>query len=249
MNLALDATHLGLAAFLFVGAALYSSVGHAGASAYIAAMALFGVPAAVMRPTALVLNILVASLGSWRYARAGHFRWRTLWPTLIGSIPMALAGGAVQLPSQYYRPLVGLVLLFSAARLLWPKPITASAEVCDPPVAVGIAVGALIGLLAGLTGTGGGIFLSPILIFLGWSSVRDAIGIAAAFILCNSIAGLLGNVASVRAIPPELPVYAGAVLAGGLLGTTAGLTLPVGLILKALGVVLLIAGGKLILTP
>ena len=249
MHLAYDAYHLALATCLFLGAALYSSVGHAGASAYIAAMALFSVPAAVMRPTALVLNILVASIGSWRYVRAGQFRWRPLWPTLIGAIPMALAGGAVQLPSQYYRPLVGLVLLFSAARLLWPRQIAASSEVRDPPIAVGIAVGGAIGLLAGLTGTGGGIFLSPLLIFLGWSSVRDAIGIAAVFILCNSIAGLLGNVASVRAIPAELPLYAGAVLLGALVGTTAGMKLPVGLILKALGVVLLIAGGKLVVTP
>ena len=248
MQLALD-VHLALAVCLMLGAALYSSVGHAGASAYIATMALFGVQASVMRPTALVLNILVAALGWWRYARAGQFRWRPLWPTLIGSVPMAFLGGAIALPSQYYRPLVGGVLLFSAIRLLWPKELVVNVEWRDPPVLVGVAVGALIGLLAGLTGTGGGIFLSPILIFMAWSSTRDAVGIAAAFILFNSVAGLLGNVSTVRSLPPELPLYAGAVMIGGLVGTTLGMKLPVRLILKALGVVLLIAGVKLIATP
>jgi uncharacterized protein len=247
MHLAFEA-QLALAACLFVGALLYSSVGHAGASAYIAAMALFSVPVAAMRPTALVLNILVAALGTWRFARAGQFRWRPLWPLLIGSMPMAFLGGAIPLPGQYYRPLVGAVLIFSATRLLWPKDFAAIVDWRNPPVLVGVAVGAIIGLLAGLTGTGGGIFLSPLLIFLAWSSTRDSVGIAAAFILCNSAAGLAGNVAAVRSLPAELPLYAGAVIAGGLAGTTLGMKLPVHLILKALGVVLLVAGGKLFIS-
>lgn len=242
-------THLALATCLFLGAALYSSVGHAGASAYIAAMALFNLPIVVLRPTALVLNILVASLGTWRYARAGQFRWRTLWPTLVGSIPMAFVGGAIQLPSVYYRPLVGAVLIFSAVRLLWPRPVAMEKTLHDPSVPVGIAAGAVIGLLAGLTGTGGGIFLSPLLIFLAWSTTRDAVGIAAAFILCNSVAGLLGNLASVRALPAELPLYAVAVVLGGIVGTTLGMKLPARAILWSLGIVLLIAGMKLILAP
>jgi uncharacterized protein len=116
-------TELLLASCIFVGALLYSSVGHAGASAYIAIMALFGVAPAVMRPTALVLNIIVASFASWRFANAGFFRWRTLWPFVVGAIPMAFVGGSIQLPGYVYRPLVGVILLLAAARLLWPIPL------------------------------------------------------------------------------------------------------------------------------
>ena len=239
-------THIALALCMMLGAALYSSVGHAGASAYIALMALFGTAPAAMRPTALVLNIAVGILASWRYIAAGLFRWRTLWPLLLGAVPMAFAGGAIQLPGDVYRPLVGVVLLISAARFLWPSELTANAEWKDPPVPLAVLAGAGIGLLAGLTGTGGGIFLSPILIFMAWASTRTASGVVAVFILCNSAAGLAGNLVSMRALPAELPMYIGAVLIGGVVGTTLGIRLPVNVILKALGFVLIIAGTKLI---
>lgn len=239
-------TELLLALCMFAGAALYTSVGHAGASAYLALMALFGVSAMVMRPTALVLNIIVASFASIRFARAGLFRWRTLWPFLIGALPFAFLGGTIMLPGEVYRPLVGAVLLISAARLLWPRELKAVTEWRDPPVLVGIAAGAGIGLLAGLTGTGGGIFLSPLLLFLAWSAPKPASGVASVFILANSVAGLLGNFASVGQLPPNLGLYAGAVLAGALIGTTLGIRLAQPVILKMLGVVLVIAGVKLI---
>ncbi len=236
-----------LAACMFAGAALYTSVGHAGASAYIALMALFGLPAPVMRPTALVLNILVASLSSFRFLKAGLFRWRTLWPVLIGAIPMAFIGGSLHLPGQFYKPLVGAVLLVAAARLLWNAALPKPDEVRDIPVPLGIVIGAAIGLLSGLTGTGGGIFLSPILLFFGWSETRTASGVAVVFILCNSVAGLMGNFASVQSLPPELPLFAVAVILGALLGTSLGIgRLATPNILRALGVVLAIAGAKLI---
>jgi uncharacterized membrane protein YfcA len=235
-----------LAAGMFLGAALYTSVGHAGASAYIALMALFGVAPAVMRPTALALNILVAGFTSFRYLRAGLFRWRTLWPFLIGALPFAVVGGAVQLPGQFYRPLVGVILVIAGIRFLWPRELTSNQEPRDPPIIAGIAFGALVGLLSGLTGTGGGIFLSPILLFAGWSDTRIASGVAAVFILCNSIAGLLGNVAIVKSLPADLPIYAAAVGLGAVIGTTFGIKFAVPTILKALGAVLIIAGCKLI---
>jgi uncharacterized protein len=235
-----------LAACIFLGSALYTSVGHAGASAYIALMALFGMAPAVMRPTALALNILVASFTSFRYLHVGLFRWRTLWPFLIGALPFAMIGGAVQLPGQFYRPLVGTILIVAGVRFLWPKELTTNQELRDPPIAAGIVLGVLVGLLSGLTGTGGGIFLSPILLFAGWSDTRTASGVAAVFILCNSIAGLLGNVAIVKALPADLPIYAAAVLLGAMIGTTLGIRFAVPAILKALGAVLIIAGAKLI---
>lgn len=235
-----------LAAWMFLGAALYTSVGHAGASAYIALMAIFGIAPAVMRPTALALNVLVASFTSFRYMRAGLFRWRTVWPFLLGAIPFAFLGGAVQLPGAYYRPLVGVVLLIGGARLLWPSDLTTNREPRDPPIWAGAVCGIGTGFLSGLTGTGGGIFLSPLLLFVGWSATKPASGVAAVFILCNSIAGLLGNVAIVKALPPDLPTYAAAVALGAVLGTTLGIRWSTPVILKALGAVLIIAGLKLI---
>jgi uncharacterized protein len=235
-----------LAACIFLGAALYSSVGHAGASAYIALMALFGVPAAVMRPTALVLNIIVASFASARFIHAGLFRWRTVWPFLIGALPMAFLGGSIHLPGEVYRPLVGVILWLSAARLLWPRELRVVREWQDPPLLLAIPAGAGIGLLAGLTGTGGGIFLSPLLLFLGWSEPRRAAGAAAVFILLNSIAGLLGNLGSVDQLPAQLPLFAVAALLGALIGTTLAIRLPVKQLLRALGLVLIVAGAKMI---
>lgn len=235
-----------LAACIFLGAALYSSVGHAGASAYIALMALFGVPAAVMRPTALVLNIIVASFTSVRFIQAGVFRWRTLWPFLIGALPMAFIGGSIVLPGHWYKTIVGIILWLSAARLLWPTELKVITKWRDPPLAWAIPAGAGIGLLAGLTGTGGGIFLSPLLLFLGWSEPRKASGVAAVFILLNSTAGLLGNLGSVKQLPPSLPMFAIAALLGALIGSTLGIRLPVRLLLRSLALVLIVAGAKMI---
>jgi uncharacterized protein len=241
-----EAAELALAACMMVGAMLYSSVGHAGASAYIALMALFGVPAAEMRPTALVLNIIVASFASVRFARAGLFRWRTLWPFLLGALPFAFIGGSISLPGEHYRPLVGAVLFLSALRLLWNPNLKAVTQWRDPPIPVAVLCGAAIGLLAGLTGTGGGIFLSPLLMFMAWSAPKPASGVAALFILCNSTAGLLGNLTQLGALPSSLPLYAFAVASGGLVGTTLGIKLAAHVLLRTLGVVLLVASAKLV---
>jgi len=236
-----------LAGCMFLVAALYTTVGHAGASGYLALMGLFGVAPEVMRPTALVLNIVVSSFTVWRFWRAGLFRWRALWPFLIGAIPMGFFGGAIILPAHIYRPVVGIILFIAAARFLWPRLFPASPEVRDPPVLPAMACGAAIGLLSGLTGTGGGIFLSPLLLILGWAQVRIASGVAALFIWFVSLAGLLGNFSSVRALPSELPLYLGAVLAGAVIGTTLGTgRLGTTGVLKALGLVLIVAGFKLL---
>jgi len=212
-----------LCALLFGAAFLYSAVGHAGASGYLAAMGLLGLDPRVMKPTALVLNILVATMTFVRFWRAGYFRWRTVWPFLIGSIPFAFVGGGIQLPTHIYRLLVGFVLLFAAYRLVRyrdPPPGT----IRTPPVIPAILCGVGLGLLSGLTGTGGGIFLSPVLLLSGWAETRDTAGVAAFFILCNSIAGLGGNLASVRELPAELPYYVASAGAGGLLGAYFGCT-------------------------
>lgn len=236
-----------LAILLFAGAALYSSVGHAGSSAYQAAMALFGVAPAVMRPVALTLNIIVGSLGTVRYARSGLTDWHMLAPLLLGSIPAAFVAGSLKVPADIYRPLLGCVLLFTAIRLLWPGAFKPSVTSKRPHFGFSVLIGGGIGLLSGLTGTGGGIFLSPLLLFLGWSETRRASGTAAAFILFNSIAGLAGNYAATRHLPPDIWLFGIAVFAGGLIGTTLGISkLAVPVLLKGLALVLLIAAAKLI---
>jgi uncharacterized protein len=243
----ISTTQLLLAACLFLGATLYTSVGHAGASAYLAAMALFNIPMATMRPTALVLNILVASFGAIRFIKAGLFRWRGCWPFVVGAVPFAFLGGSLQLPGQTYRPMVGVVLLVAAARLLWPKPLAVISDWQDPPLHLAIPAGAAIGFLSGLTSTGGGIFLTPLILFMAWSETKTASGVSVVFILANSIAALLGNYASVQSLPAELPLYAIAVMLGAALGTQIGIyRYAKEHLLKALGVVLVIAGAKLI---
>jgi len=239
-----------IAALMFAGAALYSSVGHAGASAYLSIMALFGVPPVTMRATALSLNVAVASLTSFRYVRAGFFERRVFGLLVLGSVPCAFVGGAISLPGDIYRPLVGAVLLFAAARLLWPGTIrTEDGPRHRPSWYLVIPAGAAIGLLSGLTGTGGGIFLSPLILFLGWASVRETSGISAAFILVNSVSGLLGNLALLQRLPPEIFLYLPAVLAGGLAGTWLGISRLASVwLLRALALVLVIAGAKLLLS-
>ncbi|MFL5197497.1 MAG: sulfite exporter TauE/SafE family protein [Microvirga sp.] len=238
-----------LPALLFGSAALYTSVGHAGASAYLASMALVGLAPEAMRPTALVLNICVASFSAIRFWRAGLVDARLAAWLLAGAAPLAFLGGAIKLPGEIYRPLVGALLIVAAIRLLLPLEIATNRDPKRPHPALAALTGAIIGLLSGLTGTGGGIFLSPILIFCGWAATRNASGIAITFILCNSVFGLLGNLASVQRLPSELPIYLAAAMAGALVGTALGVKrLPSGMILKALGAVLVIAGLKLIFT-
>lgn len=236
-----------IAALMGLTAALYTSVGHAGASGYLAIMALFAVAPATMKPTALVLNIIVASLTTLRFARAEQINWRLLLYFAVGAVPIAFIAGSITLPGHFYRPLVGAILWVAALRLLWPRPL-ASLETPQPPsIATMILTGAGIGALSGLTGTGGGIFLSPLILFFGWESVRKTSGIAAGFILCVSIAGLAGNLSGVGKLPSELPYFVGAVLLGAIAGTQLGLSrLPANRLLQTLGCVLVIAGAKLI---
>src|SRR5207302_6488261 len=158
----MDSAHLiFLSLTIGVIAFLYSSVGHAGASGYIATMTLFGLATTVIRPTALVLNILVASISAFQFWRAGHFAWKLFWPFAVLSIPAAYFGGYLQPSASILRILIGLVLLFSAARLFFRKKDPEQTNPPSKPVAVGVGAG--LGFLSGLTGTGGGIFLTPLL--------------------------------------------------------------------------------------
>ena len=241
-----------LAALILAAAVLYSSVGHAGASGYLAAMALFGLTPEVMRPTALVLNILVATIATARFYRAGFFSWPKLWPFALASVPLAFVGGAVHLPTSLYKPLVGLVLLYAAARLIqssfgkadWP-----STRARTLPLIPAVASGAVIGLLSCLTGVGGGIFLSPLLLFTGWAETRETSGVSAAFILVNSVAGLGGNLVSLRFLPDMVSLWAAAAVLGGIAGSELGSRrLASTTLRRLLALVLVVAGLKLMFT-
>jgi hypothetical protein len=240
-----------LPALIFAAAVLYSSVGHGGASGYLAAMALIGMAPAAMRPTALILNVLVASIAVFRFARAGNFAWAAFWPFAIASVPAAFLGGWLSLPTALFKQAVGAVLLIAAIDLFRSAGRAAAGEASQParpvPPAAGFAIGAGIGLLSGLTGTGGGIFLSPVLLFAGWVTMRGSAGVAAAFILCNSIAGLAGTSLASGGLPDGLPVLIVAAGVGGLIGSHVGARiLPVAFLRRVLALVLVIAGLKLI---
>ena len=230
-----------------VVAFLYSSVGHAGASGYIAVMTLASLSPTVIKPSALVLNILVASIGSWQFYRAGHFRWKLFWPFALFSIPLAFLGGSLDLPTHLFKLLVGIVLLLSAAYFFW-RPNNDDIGPA-PSLPVAMASGGVLGFFAGLTGTGGGIFLTPLLLVMRWARTKEAAATSALFILVNSIAGLAGNASSVGSIPALVWPLAISALLGGSAGSYFGSRrYPVATIKRLLAAVLVIAGLKLLLT-
>src|SRR5438105_3279748 len=226
---------------------LYSSVGHAGASGYIATMTLFGLATTVIRPIALVLNILVATIGSFQFWRAGYFSWKLFWPFALLSVPAAYLGGFLQPSASVLRILIGLVLLFSAVRLIFRRGDPDQTVAPSKPTAVGVGAG--LGFLSGLTGTGGGIFLTPLLLFCQWAHIRQAAAVSAAFILVNSIGGLAGYFAAVHSIPTLGIMLGAAAIIGGIFGSHLGSRhFPVRTISILLAIVLSIAGMKLIFT-
>jgi uncharacterized membrane protein YfcA len=230
---------------VFVVSLLYSSVGHAGASGYIAVMALASLEPAAIKPTALALNIVVATIGTIQFARAGHFDWRLFWPFALASIPLAFLGGRLDLPADWFRLLVGVVLLLSAAYFSWNPAVDEARG--RPPLAVALGAGGGLGLMAGLTGTGGGIFLTPLLLLAKWAKTRQAAATSALFILCNSIAGLAGNWSSTQRIPAFVAPLALAVVVGGGTGSWLGSRrFAPATIKRVLAAVLVIAGVKLV---
>lgn len=249
-----DVNSIALGALFFAAAVLYSSVGHGGASGYLAAMGLMGVPPAMLRPTALVMNVSVATISLLRFWRAGSAtggtNWRLFWPFAIGSVPMAYLGGRIHLPTRAHAVIVGVVLLYSAYRLFMetmPSRRDRQLSRALPALPACIAIGAVIGLLSGLTGVGGGVFLSPIIVLMGWASVRAAAAPTAAFILVNSIAGLAGLMSRRPDFPDALPYWVAAVIAGGLIGSWLGARrLDLTTLRRALAAVLVIAGLKMI---
>jgi uncharacterized membrane protein YfcA len=240
-----------LSAALFLVAVLYASVGHAGASGYIGAMALLDVAPESIRPTALALNLLVGGIGLFRWWRGGHVHWRNVFPFVLASAPAAYVSAQVSLPRDSYSLLLGLVLLVAAAGVFRSaaraEAIDADAAGRNVPWLPALLVGAAIGVLSGLTGTGGAIFLTPVLLFARWMPTRDASGTSVAFVWINSLTGLAGLLHATGTLPAMLPLWLVAVAAGALLGSQLGLRwLPVKQLRYALALVLLVASAKLL---
>lgn len=236
---------------IFAIALVYASVGHAGATGYIAVMTLVGLPPEVIRPAALVLNVGVATIAAAQFARAGHLRRDLVVPLVAAGVPAAFLGGMLGLRPVVFEAVVGTVLAVSALRFVglaaWRerRPVDRGARRLGPGPLV--ALGAGLGLLSGLTGVGGGVFLTPALVGLGAAPVREVAAVSAAFILVNSLAGLGGGLVVGRTIPPlSLPLVAAA-LVGGAIGSQIGaFRLPVRALESLMGVVLAVAAGKLL---
>ena len=232
---------------VFLVAVLYSSVGHGGASGYLAVLALLAVAPEVSRPTALVLNLFVASIAFIQFYRAGNFDWKVFLPFAAASVPAAFVGGMIHLPTTAYKIMLGVTLILAAIRLA--INLKSETEPNPPKVGICLMIGAILGLVSGLIGVGGGIFLTPILLLTNWTTTKKAAGISALFILVNSISGLLGNRAQVLELPATIWIWITAAILGGVIGATVGsyrfnsLTLR-----RVLAFGLLIAGVKLIFT-
>ena len=243
----MDLSHILLLGLLFfLAALLYSSVGHAGASAYIAAMVLMGVAPSIIKPTAFILNIFVASLVTYQFRKEGYFQWKLFWPFACASVPCAFLASYASLPLSWFKLGLVVILLLGALRLFLHNDDSKPWYPNRFSNYKGMMIGGMIGGLSGLTGTGGGIFLSPIILFSGWANTRTTSGISAAFILVNSIAGLLGCIASTHFIPEAIFLWVPIVAFAGFLGSQLGIRkLPPKILLRFLGLVMVIAACKL----
>jgi len=247
MELSLTAVFFVSVLFLAV-AFLYSSVGHGGASGYLAVMSLFAFTPKEMSATALLLNILVAGIALVSYYRSGHFSFRFALPFLMFSIPMAFLGGIIQISSGFYKLLLATALLFAAFRLIIkfqpPEPLTDSYH--SPSLSIALLAGGSIGLLSGIVGIGGGIFLSPLIMLRRWADTKKTAAVSACFIVCNSIAGLAGRFTQNSLTIGELAPFIIAAVCGGILGSLLGAKKFSTLLLRRiLGIVLIIAAIKL----
>ena len=231
---------------VFLMAVLYSSVGHGGASGYLALMAIFSFPPEFMRPSALVLNVFVSSIALFSYARNGHFRLKLLLPFIITSVPLAFVGGMITVNPKTFKIILGIFLIIAISRMIYnPKNKDADIRAINKPLA--FAIGIVLGFLSGLIGIGGGIILSPVIILLKWATMKETAAVSAAFILMNSIAGLSGQISKGLQFAPEIGYMLGAAILGGLIGSYMGSFKITDKSLKyALSVVLTFASYKLL---
>ncbi len=247
----MDPTWLLIAGLVFLVAAIYSSVGHGGASGYLFVLSFFSFTTAEMSTTALLLNILVAGTAFTSYAAARYFRPRVLFAFLVTSTPMAFIGGLIHVPPITYALLLALALTASALRIAWsgPRSTTEEAETRPISLPIALATGGVVGLVSGIVGVGGGIFLSPILLIARWATLKQTAAVSAAFIVVNSVSGLAGRLASNQFVAGELLWLVPVAFLGGVIGAYSGAWKLGAVPLRwLLAFVLVIAAGKLIVT-
>jgi len=233
---------------LFLVAFLYASVGHGGASGYLALMAIWGIAPEVMKPTALLLNLFVSLTSFIQFFRGGHFRWKLFLPFAIASVPMAFVGGMITVDANIYKKILGILLLVPIIRFLFFRNIQVS-EIRKANIALSLLIGAAIGVLSGLIGIGGGILLSPALLLLKWADMKQTAAISALFIFVNSLSGLAGQLTKGIQFTSDMYVYVAVAFAGGLLGAYFGSLRFKATILKyLLAIVLIVAAYKLLFT-
>jgi uncharacterized membrane protein YfcA len=233
---------------LFLVAFLYSSVGHGGASGYLALMALFSVTPEVMKPTALLLNLFVSLTSFIQFYRGKHFNWKLFLPFAITSVPMAYLGGMMALTDDVYKKILGILLLIPIIRFLFFANIKID-EIKKPNVTLSLLIGAAIGILSGLIGIGGGIILSPILLLLKWADMKQTAAISALFIFVNSLSGLAGQLQKGITFSADMYAYVAVAFAGGICGAYFGsLKFKQNILQYLLAIVLVIASYKLLFT-
>ncbi len=232
---------------LFIVAALYASVGHGGASGYLALMALFGFEQYLMKSSALTLNLFVAGISFYSFYRNGHFKFKILLPFIIGSVPMAFIGAGINIDAKTYKVILGILLLVAVSRLFFsPKGEYDKSK--TPIFYLAVIIGATVGLFSGMIGIGGGIILSPVLLLMHWSNVKETAGISALFIFINSIAGLLGLYFNQKFEPTsDILLWAAIGLVGGIVGGyLSSAKIPQEKLKYLLATVLLVASVKLL---
>lgn len=206
---------------VFLMAMLYASVGHGGASGYLALMAIFSFSPEFMRPSALILNIFVSSIAFFSFYKNGHFRTKLLVPFLVTSVPFAFLGGLITVNPKIYKIVLGIFLLIAIARMIYrPKNKSNETKPINKPMAY--LIGVFLGFFSGLIGIGGGIILSPIIILLKWGTMKETAAVSAAFILANSFSGLTGQFSQGIQLAPEIGFMLAAAISGGVIGSYIG---------------------------
>ena len=233
---------------IFIVAFLYAMVGHGGASGYLALMAIFNMTPALMKPTALLLNLFVSLTAFIQFYRNGHFKWKIFLPFALASIPLSFLGGMITLDGNIYKKILGIFLIFPITRFLFYRNYT-DEELKENNILGSIAIGGSIGFVSGLIGIGGGIILSPILLLLRWTNQKQTAAISAMFIFVNSLSGLIGQITKGISLNLSMFEFVGIAFVGGLLGSWLGAFKFNQQFLKyALAIVLAFASYKLLFT-
>lgn len=233
---------------LFLVAFLYASVGHGGASGYLALMALFEITPEVMKPTALVLNLFVSLTSFIQFYRGKYFNWKIFIPLALASIPLAFLGGLVKVDGTIYKKILGLLLLIPIIRFWFFSKMEVT-EFNEPKWGLSLLIGGAIGFLSGLIGIGGGIILSPVLLLLKWTDQKRTAAISALFIFVNSIAGLMGQLQKGIQFSSDMYAYVVIAFVGGLAGAWFGaLKFKQNILKNILATVLMLAAYKLLFT-